>query len=172
MPYTGPEKLVRDRIPEIIESKGENPVTHTVEGEEFKNALKRKLIEELREVVSAGTPQDMLEEIADMMEIIRAIVANYKSTFFEIVAQLDPLDTNISEDALIPELENVVESLLSAPEEEVLTKVAELLRIFNALAISQGASFEQLVEIMEQKKQKRGGFDKGIILERTESKQP
>ena len=44
-------KLVRDNIPNIIESKGETPVTRILDDMEYKNELEKKLYEEYKEVI-------------------------------------------------------------------------------------------------------------------------
>ena len=65
-------KLVRDRIPEIIRAKGEEPKTRLVEGVALLQALKDKLVEEVGEARNA--PADhLLEEIADVEEVLDAL---------------------------------------------------------------------------------------------------
>ena len=65
-------KLVRDKIPNIIEEKGETPVIKTLDAIEYKKELEKKLYEEYKEVIEA-TGDDRLEELADMLEVIRAV---------------------------------------------------------------------------------------------------
>lgn len=65
-------KLVRDNIPSIIESKGEIPVTRILDDATFKVELEKKLNEEYHEVLEASG-DDRIEELADMLEIIRAL---------------------------------------------------------------------------------------------------
>ena len=60
------DKLVRDRIPEIIESTGRSCDTRIVFGDEFYSYLDKKLDEE----VSEFRQDRNLEELADMMEVI------------------------------------------------------------------------------------------------------
>lgn len=62
-------KLVRDKIPEIIEQDGEKPIIRTVETEEYEKALVQKLYEEIKEFEKNPTE----EEIADILEVLYAI---------------------------------------------------------------------------------------------------
>lgn len=63
-------KLVRDRIPEIIKKMGKNPITHiAVDEKEYVEALQRKLFEEAQEFID----QPSVEEAADVLEVLRAI---------------------------------------------------------------------------------------------------
>ena len=63
-------KLVRDNIPEIIESKGKKLITHIADKEEFDEKLKEKLKEEVSEFIE--NPEE--EELADILEVINAII--------------------------------------------------------------------------------------------------
>mgnify|MGYP007043837342 CR=1 FL=1 len=65
-------KLVRDKIPDIIEEKGEIPIVKILEKEEYKKELERKLYEEYKEVLDAKS-DDRIEELADMLEVIQKL---------------------------------------------------------------------------------------------------
>ncbi len=62
------EKLVRDRIPEMIEKSGSRCVTRILEEGEYREMLRRKLSEELEEYLESGEA----EELADLLEVMRA----------------------------------------------------------------------------------------------------
>ena len=65
-------KLVRDRIPEIIKSTGKLAVTEILDEEEYVTELRRKSKEELDEFLNSETNEEALEELADLLEIIHA----------------------------------------------------------------------------------------------------
>jgi predicted house-cleaning noncanonical NTP pyrophosphatase (MazG superfamily) len=62
-------KLVRDRIPEIIRQDGHIPVTHVAADDEYRQMLTAKLAEEVSEFSESG----VVEEISDVLEVLRAL---------------------------------------------------------------------------------------------------
>jgi predicted house-cleaning noncanonical NTP pyrophosphatase (MazG superfamily) len=62
-------KLIRDKIPEIIKQEGKTPITHIANNEEYKNKLYEKLYEEIDEFLEKPTN----EELSDILEVIYAI---------------------------------------------------------------------------------------------------
>jgi predicted house-cleaning noncanonical NTP pyrophosphatase (MazG superfamily) len=79
-------KLVRDKIPQIIESKGKEFSTKILNDEDYKKYLKEKAYEELDEYCAAETDEEAVEELADLMEVIRALAKHHGSTIEEIEA--------------------------------------------------------------------------------------
>lgn len=79
-------KLIRDRIPEIIAASGKKSVVEIIGGERLLQELNKKLVEELAEYQESGD----IEELADIYEVIKGILA-YKDVnedkFMKIVAQ-------------------------------------------------------------------------------------
>ena len=71
------KKLVRDRIPEIIEKTGAIPRTRVLDTDEYRHELRWKLLEEVREATSATIPDELLAELADLQEIIDTLVREY-----------------------------------------------------------------------------------------------
>ena len=94
-------KLVRDRIPEIIEADGKTCTCSVLSEEDYLRMLDEKLNEELAEYQESKS----MEELADLMEVIRAV------------------------------------------------------------ALARGSSPEEVEEIRRKKAEKRGGFEKRILLE-------
>lgn len=64
------DKLVRDRIPEIIEADGKTAEIEILSDEDYRRCLDEKLGEELSEYLESGK----LEELADLLEVIYALV--------------------------------------------------------------------------------------------------
>lgn len=93
-------KLVRDRIPEIIEASGKTCLTATLSDDAYLHMLDQKLNEELAEYQESKS----MEELADLIEVIAAT------------------------------------------------------------AKARGCSWEKLMRICNQKRTKRGGFEKKILL--------
>ncbi|WP_380787120.1 hypothetical protein [Sphingomonas sp. R86521] len=68
-------KLVRDDIPAKIERGGEIVTLAEIAKEEARAALVCKLFEEAFELLQADTPQDVTAELADLLEVVRALAA-------------------------------------------------------------------------------------------------
>lgn len=62
-------KLVRDKIPEIIRKDGKIPIVHKASEEEYRLKLKEKLKEEVAEFLK----EESKEELADVLEVIDSI---------------------------------------------------------------------------------------------------
>ncbi|MBQ3298047.1 MAG: nucleoside triphosphate pyrophosphohydrolase [Bacilli bacterium] len=105
------DKLVRDRIPEVIESNGDIPIIRTLGKEEYRRELMWKLQEEVNEVLNANSKEQLIEELADVLEVLKSIA----------------------------KLEN--------------------------------KSMADVIEVAQQKKLVKGGFEKRIYLEKTISKE-
>ena len=77
-------KLVRDRIPEIIRASGREPVTRVLDDHEYSAALYAKLDEEAAEL-RAAVGAEILEEAADVLEVLQAIAAHHGHTLQDVV---------------------------------------------------------------------------------------
>lgn len=68
-------KLVRDRILEIIKADGIEPTSRVLTEEEYKQELLKKLVEEANEALAAGNNIDELtKELGDVWEVIEHIM--------------------------------------------------------------------------------------------------
>lgn len=81
-------KLVRDKIPAVIAKNGETAVTRTLDEAAYKAELEKKLYEEYREVIEAEG-EERLEELADMLEVIRALAKTENCTLPQLIALAD-----------------------------------------------------------------------------------
>ena len=100
-------KIVRDRIPEIISKRGERTESIRLKNEALITGLREKLVEESFEVLDAKSSHDLIGELADVSEVI------------------------------------------------------------NALCNALGISSSHLGAVQKEKRKKRGGFEKGVMLTRT-----
>lgn len=66
-------KVVRDKIPKIIERGGERVETVQLAGDALVTALRQKLVEESFEALDAKSGDELISELADVEEVIRAI---------------------------------------------------------------------------------------------------
>ncbi len=80
-------KLVRDKIPEIIAQNGGNPTTVTLEESLYQSALSDKLHEEITELETATTKQDITAEIADIVEVLEALALTHNVSFEQILKE-------------------------------------------------------------------------------------
>ena len=73
-------KLVRDKIPELIVAQGDTPVTRILDDAEYAQALNLKLQEEVAEYLDGFC----VEELADILEVVRAIIKSRGMTYDEV----------------------------------------------------------------------------------------
>lgn len=76
-------KLVRDKIPEIIVKTGKRPVVETLDDESYKIYLDEKLGEELKEYLESNS----VDELADLVEVVYSIL-KYKNVDIQIFENL------------------------------------------------------------------------------------
>lgn len=73
------EKLIRDRLPQIMRDQGLQVFERHLSGKDLAQALREKLMEEAAEAASASEA-DLLEELADVSEVLRALAATIGQT--------------------------------------------------------------------------------------------
>lgn len=66
-------KLIRDRVPEIMEKDGKVAKTHVASDDEFRHLLVMKLIEEAHEFKLKPS----VDELGDVLEVIHALSEQY-----------------------------------------------------------------------------------------------
>ncbi|WP_186579749.1 nucleoside triphosphate pyrophosphohydrolase [Aquibacillus kalidii] len=77
-------KLVRDRIPEIIDQTGKTYKTRKLAHEEYITALQSKLQEEALEYLEADNDVESLEELADILEILHALAKTHDASIEKV----------------------------------------------------------------------------------------
>ncbi|NIK11385.1 nucleoside triphosphate pyrophosphohydrolase [Alkalibacillus almallahensis] len=80
------QKLVRDYIPEIIENTGKAYSTRILNTEEYTDSLKKKLYEEVNEIHEAENTNEVLEELADALELIHALAKVHDADISDVEA--------------------------------------------------------------------------------------
>jgi len=70
-------KLVRDRIPEIIANSGGSFSSRILDDAEYRKELRTKLQEEVNEYLAAMKDEEAVEELADIMELLHAMAATH-----------------------------------------------------------------------------------------------
>jgi predicted house-cleaning noncanonical NTP pyrophosphatase (MazG superfamily) len=74
-------KLVRDKIPEIIEASGKKSRIRIADDTEYPVLLCRKLSEEVNEFLESKDPK----ELADIIEVILSLSKTYGISFAELL---------------------------------------------------------------------------------------
>lgn len=77
-------KLVRDGIPAILEQNGQAFNTETLNQDRYIMELKKKLNEEVMEYQDAANDEDALEELADILEVMQALVGIHDTTMEDV----------------------------------------------------------------------------------------
>ncbi|RSD28865.1 phosphoribosyl-ATP pyrophosphohydrolase [Mesobacillus subterraneus] len=77
-------KLVRDRIPEIIRESGKTLTIRQLTNEEYIKELKNKAEEELNEFKNSTTRGEAGEELADLLEVMYSLAEIHGYSFSEI----------------------------------------------------------------------------------------
>lgn len=77
-------KLARDKIPFLLSEKNIQFIAKTLDNANYKTALSQKLQEEVIEYLSAKEDAHKLEELADILEVIHALLAEQGISFEEL----------------------------------------------------------------------------------------
>lgn len=83
------DKLVRDHIPDMIRSRDGEPIVRVLNDEEYWEYLLKKDIEELEEVKKTESLAERKEELADKLELIRAMAEYNGFRLEDIIEEAD-----------------------------------------------------------------------------------
>ncbi len=78
-------KLVRDKIPELIRASGRTAAVRVLDTDAYLAALHDKLDEESAEVRAATTTAGILEELADVMEVLTTLAEHHGASLADII---------------------------------------------------------------------------------------
>ena len=79
-------KLVRDKIPDIIIKQNETPITRILDKNEYKKEIEKKLLEECKKLINADNYFSILDECGDLLEVISTYAALENITEDQIMA--------------------------------------------------------------------------------------
>lgn len=79
-------KLVRDKIVDIMQAHGSKLYWLTLQDKDFQKQLKIKLLEEAQEASHAVHRENMLEELADVLEVVHTLAQLYNITVQDLDA--------------------------------------------------------------------------------------
>ncbi|MGE6597480.1 nucleoside triphosphate pyrophosphohydrolase [Bacillus proteolyticus] len=77
-------KLIRNKIPQIIKANGKIPTTRILPEDEYIKEICKKTQEELTEYLETDTKEHKLEELSDLLELINALAEHKCTTLKEI----------------------------------------------------------------------------------------
>lgn len=77
-------KLVRDRIPEIIKKSGKVYRSRVLKEEEYISELRKKAQEELNEYITSHTNKEAIEELTDLLEVVHALAVAHGSSIEQL----------------------------------------------------------------------------------------
>ena len=83
------DKLVRDYIPDMICSHDGEPIVRVLNDQEYWEYLLKKDMEELEEVKKAESLAEIKEELADKLELIRAMAEYNGFRLEDIIEEAD-----------------------------------------------------------------------------------
>jgi len=92
-------KLVRDRIPEIIKDKGKKCKFRIVDREEYRQKLVEKLVEETNEFVN----DPCIEELADIQEVVDNLQKEFGWKSLKAVAEFKRVTRGSFQDKIVLE---------------------------------------------------------------------
>jgi len=80
-------KLIRDRILEIIRGAGEKPFWRVLNKKEYFEEVKKKVVEEAKELTKVKNKKGVINEVVDIQELIDVLVSELGLTKSEIQKQ-------------------------------------------------------------------------------------
>lgn len=79
-------KLIRDKVPALMRSHGDEPVTRIAAPGEYRDLLRAKLLEEALEVTDASDAAGVLAEAGDVLEVLLTLLSDLGLTWEQVLA--------------------------------------------------------------------------------------
>ena len=80
-------KLIRDGILEIIKADGKKPYFRILNKKEYLKQIKKKILEETKELIKAKNRKEIINEIVDIQELIDVLISELGLTKLRIQKQ-------------------------------------------------------------------------------------
>lgn len=78
------KKLIRDRIAEIIKKDGHKPKVRIMDKKEYVLELKKKVLEEAKELIKASSKEEIVNELSDLWELMESVAKTNRIKISEI----------------------------------------------------------------------------------------
>lgn len=171
-------KLVRDKIPIIIEANGEIPIYHILDNDRMKKHLFIKLMEEYKEMIQAyieyrmyvkngyDNPTHLIEELGDMLEVIFTLakIDDIEEQELLYLGKFEEINFKEDIDTCLAKLKKGISHIYKVRQihKQDYVKLMQLYLLFiNSLHLQE----KDILKMMFQKKEERGGFEQRIYLE-------
>ena len=80
-------KLIRDRILKIIRGAGEKPFWRVLNKKEYFKEVKKKVVEEAKELTKAKNKEEIINEVVDIQELLDVLISELGLTKSQIKKQ-------------------------------------------------------------------------------------
>ncbi|MDP2864297.1 MAG: phosphoribosyl-ATP pyrophosphohydrolase [bacterium] len=77
-------KLIRDRILEIIKGAGERPYWRILNKKEYLEEVKKKVVEETKELAKVKNKKEIINEVVDIQELLDVLISKLGLTKSQI----------------------------------------------------------------------------------------
>lgn len=137
-------KIVRDKIPDFIKNNGENVIYKKASPALHFQLLKKKIIEESYEVFDAQTSSEIVEELADVQEVIDSLREHLK-----IGARVNnrPLGSRLFSHDLIV---SIPSTLTNSETEKIFFRLDNQIWAFKLIVTRKNSEFKARLELSEE----------------------
>lgn len=164
-------KLVRDRIPETMREQGKDFQLRVLAKDELQAALMAKFAEECQEVYESPTNEDLVEELADVCEVLEAVssieegVLDGSEPRQHLLPNLHAHATSCSlQDAKAALAQMAAQVLAGSDWHAFVAEYAKIKLLMASLIDASGLDIESIEAKRIHKKQVRGGFHHGMFV--------